>query len=339
MKTVCSLEKMKSRQRPMMLAAGFFDGVHRGHQRLIKRALREREKEGGEAWVLTFDKHPMKTLHPERAPLLLTSVTHKLRLLESLGVDGCVLVPFTKSFSRLDPEQFIGMLKMSLPSLRAMFVGKNWTFGRSKRGNAAVLKKLCRRYGFNVKIVPPLCWKGSPISSTRIRMKIKAGMIDSAAEMLGRPASILGSVAKGSGTGRRIGIPTANLDPHNEVYPPDGVYVARSFIAGKKHDGILNLGTRPTVSTMRSKAPARRTTRCRRPVQRLVKPKRVLELHIFDARPNLYGKEIEVSFLKKLRNERRFASMEDLKRQIENDIRAARAWLARHDSARRAKKT
>ena len=309
MKLGSKLACLRGQRRPVLLAAGFFDGVHRGHQAIIRKIVSAARRERGAAWVMTFDTHPRKVLFPLAAPRLLTSTPHKLRLLKALGVHGCIVIPFTRSLAQREPQAFIAMLALAAPALRQIVIGRNWTFGRQGRGTPAMLKALAPCFGFKITVIPPVRWHGTVVSSTRIRTAVLAGRLAEAAGMLGRPFSLLGTVMHGHGLGRKLGIPTANLNPHNEVAPPDGVYIVRARWDGVDYPGIVNLGVRPTLALPKER------------------PTRVLELHLFGLRRNLYGKAIEVTFLKKLRRERVFPSLEALQRQIRKDIERAQAWF------------
>ena len=311
MKLGSKLACLRGQRRPVLLAAGFFDGMHRGHQAIIRKIVSAARRERGAAWVMTFDTHPRKVLFPMAAPRLLTSTPHKLRLLKALGVHGCIVIPFTRSLARLAPKAFIAMLALAAPALRQIVIGRNWTFGRQGRGTPAMLKALAPCFGFKVTVIPPVRWHGTVVSSTRIRTAVLAGRLAEAAGMLGRPFSLLGKVMPGRGLGRKLGIPTANLNPHNEVAPPDGVYIVRARWDGVDYPGIVNLGVRPTLALPKER------------------PARMLELHIFGLHRNLYGKAIEVTFLKKLRRERVFPSLEALQRQIRKDIERAQAWFGK----------
>jgi riboflavin kinase/FMN adenylyltransferase len=335
MKLGSKLACLRGQRRPVLLAAGFFDGVHRGHQALIRKIVGAARRQRGTAWVMTFDTHPLKVLQPEAAPRLLTSTPHKLRLLAALGVDGCIVIPFTRSLARQEPQAFIAMLALAAPALRQIVIGRNWTFGRHGRGTPAMLKSLAPVYGFKVTVISPVQWHNAVVSSTRIRAAVLAGRLAEAAGMLGRPFSLLGTVVHGRGLGRKLGIPTANLNPHNEVAPPNGVYIVRANWDGVAYPGIVNLGIRPTVT---ANPPSSRATRDKfaachvsrvvcRPSSVVRPPDRVLELHLFGLRRNLYGKAIEVAFLKKLRRERVFPSLEALQRQIRKDIERAKSWF------------
>ena len=333
MKLGSKLACLRGQRRPVWLAAGFFDGVHRGHQAIIREIVGAARRERGAAWVMTFDTHPLKVLHPETAPRLLTSTPHKLRLLKALGVHGCIVIPFTRSLARREPKAFIAMLALAAPALRQIVIGRNWTFGRQGRGTPAMLKTLAPCFGFKVTVIPPVRWHGAVVSSTRIRAAVLAGRLAEAAGMLGRPFSLLGTVVPGRVLGRKLGIPTANLNPHNEVVPPDGVYIVRARWDGVAYPGIVNLGIRPTVKHVGRNCGLRiadcglKIKDCCRPASGVRRPARVLELHLFGLRRNLYGKTIEVTFLKKLRRERVFPSLEALQRQIRKDITRAKAWL------------
>jgi len=347
MKLGSKLACLRNQHRPILLAAGFFDGVHRGHQAIIRKLVSAARRERGAAWVMTFDTHPLKVLHPEAAPRLLTSTPHKLRLLKALGVQGCIVIPFTRELARHEPKAFIAMLARSAPKLRHIVIGRNWTFGRQGRGTPAMLKALATIYGFKVTVIPPVRWHGTVISSTRIRAAVLGGRLEEAAGMLGRPFSLLGTVVPGRGLGRKLGIPTANLDPHNEVAPPDGVYIVRARWDGADHPGIVNLGVRPTVKHVERGALSvervlnsdlrhppsgvRPPASCppldaRRSTLHVLPPSHVLELHLFGLRRNLYGKAIEVTFLKKLRRERVFPSLGQLRNQIRKDIERAKKF-------------
>ena len=298
----------------MFLAAGFFDGLHRGHQRVIAQTVARARAAGGEAWILTFDAHPLKILAPAAAPRLLTSNRHKLKLIESLGVDGCLLLPFTRALAGLEPALFVGRLRRQIPSLAEIFVGTNWRFGRHASGRPALLARLGRDLDFAVTVVPPVFHQGHPVSSSRIRRHILLGQFSQASALLGRPCSVLGTVIHGRGVGRKLGYPTANLDLHNEVLPPNGVYAVTARIhAGHRRAaidaaGIASLGVRPTFRN----TPPGAT---------------VLEIHLLDMRPVLYGRDVEVFFRRKIRRERAFRSAEELRRQIPLDILRARRIL------------
>ena len=295
-------------KRPLLLAAGFFDGVHRGHQAVVKEVMRAAKRRGALAWIMTFDIHPLKLLKPEAAPPLLTATAHKIRLLEALGVDGCLVLPFTRVFAVMEPEEFVLQLTRSAPNLRGIVVGSNWTFGKNGCGTPDLLAKFGRRYGFEVRVVRQVRWRGGVVSSTRIRKALFAGKLADADAMLGRVFSVVGTVVTGRGFGRRLGLPTANISPHNEVLPASGVYAVRVALDGKIHNGAANIGFRPTIEENRPSG-------------------RLLEVHVFDLEANLYHREMEVFFMERIRPERRFATVQALKLRIMKDIKLAKKIL------------
>lgn len=306
MRTVTRLKDLSGETRPLVLAAGAFDGVHRGHREVIARARQQADAAGGQTWVMTFDPHPLKVLRPEIAPALLTSTPHKLRLLRDLGVDGCAVLSFTPRFAAVEPESFIEDLWEAVPALRAIVVGTNWTFGHRARGDTALLRALGPRHGFEVCLVEGAAWKGQPISSTRIRQAVAAGQLEEAEVMLGRPFSMYGTVIHGTKVGRQLGYPTANVDPHNEVRPPPGIYAVRVTHEGAIHRGAAFLTARPDPRKG---------------------PPDVVEVHLLDFAGDLYGCDLDVAFVKRLRDEWTFDTVDALKMQIARDVEQARAAL------------
>jgi riboflavin kinase / FMN adenylyltransferase len=296
------LRKLEDLTGDVFLAIGVFDGVHLGHQRVISQARDDAKAAGGQAVVLTFDPHPMRVLRPEQAPLLLTSTEHKLALFRQLGVDACLLLTFDKAFSEIPAATFIERIA----GCRQVCVGSRFRFGHDRAGDVALMAKLASRYGFILKeIQSVLTAGGEMISSTAVRQHVLAGHLERATAMLGRPFSVLGSVEHGDHRGRELGFPTANVNPHNEVLPPDGVYAVRVRLGDQRLSGVVNVGVRPTFA-----GTARR-----------------LEVHVFEIAQNLYGEVIEVEFVQRLRDEQKFESVESLKKQISDDIRAARNIL------------
>ncbi len=306
MKVIRSMTGLRSCREPVCLAAGFFDGLHVGHQEVLRRTREAARAVGGEAWAMTFHTHPLKVLQPEVAPLLLTSATHKVELMEHIGMDGCLLISFTRRFAGLEPEEFLRQLEHCAPTLNHVFVGEDWRFGRGGRGDAVMLAAWARSRGIRLTRVPPVRSAGGAVSSTRIRQAVAHGRLSLARRLLGRPFSILGTVVRGNRIGREIGYPTANLDPHNEVRPPIGVYAVQALIDGIAREGIVNFGFHPTAA----QAPAP-----------------LFELHLLDTRMELYGRHIEVFFFAYVRPERRFRSLAALARQIRRDVADARREL------------
>jgi riboflavin kinase/FMN adenylyltransferase len=307
METLRHLSSFRSKPRPIILAAGFFDGVHIGHQEIIRRATDEAARTGGESWVLTFDVHPLKALG-KNAPSLLTCNKHKLILLRRYGVHGCILLPFTAEFADTSPEDFLADLLENMPSLKGIMVGENWHFGKGGAGDARFLVGETATRGVEVEVVDPVRHAGDVVSSTRIRSTVTNGDLEGPATMLGRPFSVLGTVSHGRELGRKLGFPTANLVCGNEALPPMGIYAVYAVTERDVFRGVLSFGTRPTLGDG-SKDP-------------------VLELHILDLNRNLYDKDIEVFFIEKLRDEKRFDSVDELVDNIERDVEKAGEILA-----------
>ena len=258
--------------------------------------------------VVTFDPHPAKVLRPEDAPHLLTAREHKISLIRSLGVAHLLVVEFSREFAATAPDDFVRSLVDNSKPLREICVGHEWSFGRNRSGNLALLKKLGAELNFEVVGIPPVMVNGNVVSSTAVRLAVEEGDFDKAASMLGRPYSIVGTVTGGEKLGKQFGFPTANLSAHSEQFPPDGVYLAEAWMDGVLYHGVVNLGIRPTVAKG--------------------EPQRVLEIHLLDFNDDIYGKDVEVRFLQYLRPEKKFPTVEALTRQIEADVQLARKLCA-----------
>jgi riboflavin kinase/FMN adenylyltransferase len=300
-----SLSQLSEIGGPLCVAIGVFDGVHLGHQALIRRAMAEAAEVAGSAVALTFHPHPARVLRPHSAPHLLTATPHKVRLIEELGCEYLLQVTFDAAFAAQPPEVFIETLVRSAGYLRMICVGHNWAFGKGRSGNVELLKVLGGKFGFETVEIEPVEVDGVLVSSTRIRKAVEAGDFRTARRLLGRDYTILGTVVRGAGRGCGIGFPTANLSAHNERFPPNGVYAVRALLNGRWFDGVANVGVRPTVGG----------------------GERVLEVHIFDYSKDCYGQDLEVKFECFLRPERKFSSIEDLKAQIGRDAAEARQLL------------
>jgi len=306
------IAQVGKRAVPTVLAVGTFDGVHAGHRAVVGTARQCAQRLRGEVWALTFDPHPLRVVHPAGAPPLLTSLAHKLRLLETLEVNGCIVIPFTRAFAAVGPREFIDRLMQAAPNVREIVVGGNWTFGRGGEGNVDLLRRESGHHGYRLTVADPMLWQGAPISSTRIRDAVGQGRLDEARQMLGRPFSILGEVVAGHRMGRELGFPTANIASQGEVVPPQGIYAVYALINGQRHDGAAYFGTRPSFKDDRHEP--------------------VLEVHLFDGRFDLYTHEIEVFFVRFLREDRTFDDLHALQRQIREDCASARCAL-RDDAA------
>jgi riboflavin kinase/FMN adenylyltransferase len=301
-----SLEAMTEICGPVCVAIGIFDGVHRGHQELLARTREEAAARNATAVALTFDPHPARVLRPESAPHLLTSLPHKTRLIAGLGFGYLVGQTFDTAFAAQPPEEFLRRLAAAA-DLRMVCVGHNWAFGRQRSGNVALLTTIGRTLGFTTVEIDPVLDGGELISSTRIRAALQEGDFATARRLLGREFTILGTVRAGQQLGGKIGFPTANLAAHNEQFPPDGVYAVRAQLGDRAVTGVANIGVRPTVQDH---------------------AERSIEVHLFDFAESIYGRDLEVAFVERLRPEQRFASVEDLRAQIARDAAAARAVFA-----------
>jgi riboflavin kinase/FMN adenylyltransferase len=291
--------------RKISLAIGFFDGVHLGHQEIIRRTLADARGGGALALVVTFDRHPNTVVAPHRVPPLVYPLWRRLRAIEATGIDALLLIRFDKAFSEQTGGEFIRGLAQDAGAIGSICVGASFSFGHKRSGNVALLMELGAALGFEVHGMPAVALDGQPISSTRIRDAIRSGDLGGASRMLGRPCSLSGRVVAGDRLGRQLGFPTANLDVAGLVLPPGGVYRAQALLpGGAAHPAVLNIGHRPTLGA---------------PVAELR-----VEAHLMDFDADLYGQELEIVLIEKLREERKFASLAELKEQIARDVRQAR---------------
>ena len=288
-----------------VLAIGIFDGVHIGHRRIISAAIREAKKRRAESVIVTFDPHPLKVLKPHLSVPSIMSASHRLRLICALGADRCCVLKFDRKFSRLSPRDFAGKILSGKFKASKVFIGSNFVFGKSNAGNAALLKKLGREYGFGVEVVPMVKSRGEVVSSTAIRRYIMNGKLNEAARMLERPVSVYGTVVSGKKRGRLLGYPTANIDPHHEAIPPAGVYAVWVRRGSRRYGGALFIGKPSTFG----------------------ETEQVIEVHIFDFHGFIYHEDIEVEFVRRLRGGRKFRNHGALIEQIRHDDLQARKVL------------
>lgn len=299
------LADLPALEMPLHLAIGFFDGVHVGHQAVIQAAVDAAAVAGGMAGVVTFHPHPCSLTRPDQVPAqLLADLDHKAEVIRKLGVDLFVPLKFDRELAEQDAANFLR--ELTAAPVRTIAVGEDWRFGRGRLGDVALLRAHGETAGFATLAVPMVTLDGERVSSTRIRQAVRDGALTAAAAMLGRPYALRGTVLRGRCLARQLGFPTANIDPGAMVVPPDGVWAARaSCEQHQRLAGVANLGMRPTVDG--------RT--------------RVLEVHLFDFQEDIYGRLLEVEFVRHLRPEVRFASLDDLKDQIAADTALARQWL------------
>lgn len=304
MKVYHSIRDIKRVPSGSVVAVGIFDGIHRGHVHIIKALIKRARRLGKKSVVLTFYPHPFLMLHPKRLVPLLISLKHRIRLLRDLGVDIVVLVKFTKAFSRVSPEAFVKRILLKKLGMKEMLVADNFTFGRQGSGDIRLLERLSKDRGFALMKIDLLRAKGKIVSSTYIRSLIMGGRLNEASRLLGRPVSILGTVKKGTKRGRILGFRTANIDPHHEAIPPSGVYAVYVRLKDRRYRGILNIGFRPTFHPLH------------------YSPEPTIEVHIFNFNRDIYKRDLEIIFVKRLRPEKRFSDKEALIRRIRSDKRA-----------------
>ena len=308
MERIFGLKKVAGFPRPIV-TLGVFDGVHRGHSLVLREAIRWAKQVGGTSVVITFDRHPDAVLN-RRAAAAITSLEHRLVLIEKAGIAVAVVLHFDRALAEMEPEDFAREIFANRLHAAGVLLGFNTRFGRSARGDAALLASTGAKCGFEVRTVRPLLVDGAPVSSTLIRNLITAGDLDKAARFLGRPVSLRGTVVHGDHRGKSLGFPTANLNLHHEVTPPAGVYVCGVRLDGDSYWGLANIGVRPTFHNEG------------RPLRRVV------EVYIDGYAPagSLYGKTLEAEILRLLRPEWKFDSPEALVAQMENDRRSLHAF-------------
>jgi len=291
-----------------VLALGNFDGLHRGHRKILDRMRRVAEERGATSVIMTFDPHPPRVVRPDKAPPLLMTKAQKLEAIATAGVQGAAIVRFTPELSNWEPETFVRSVLVDWLRVAEVWVGANFLFGHDRSGNFSMLRVLGARYGFKAEKIDPVRYKDFVVSSTRIRRLVSEGRVDEAGALLGHHYFLDGTIVRGDQRGRTIGFPTANLCTDNELLPPHGVYATTARIAGIVHPSVTNIGTRPTVDT------SGRT---------------VVETHVFDFDRDLYGQTVRISFVQRLRDERAFASLDELRAQIEADCQRARVLFHR----------
>lgn len=288
-----------------VVAIGNFDGVHMGHQIIFRRASEIARERAGTSIAFTFEPHPLRIIAPERAPPLLTTFRQKIELIEGCGIDMVICADFTQRFADQRPRSFARDILVDLIGVREIVVGFDYTFGRGREGTIAYLKKMGGEFGFKVHVVDPIKFNDHLVSSSHVRELIEEGNVKRAREFLGRNYSIRGPVVHGHHTGKAIGFPTANLDVDKVQIPGTGVYAVHILSQGGSYQGAVNIGFNPTFNRDRLG----------------------VEVHIFDFDQNIYGKEVEVMFVDRIRSEMTFQSAEELVAQIKKDVQTARAIL------------
>jgi len=285
-----------------VLALGNFDGMHRGHLKIIERVRRGAEERGATSVAMTFDPHPSKIVRPEKAPPLLMTHQQKLEALARGGMQGVAIVRFTPELAHWDPEMFVRSVLVEWLHVAEVWVGANFLFGHDRSGNFSLLRSLGARYGFRAEKIDPVRYKDFVVSSTRVRRLVSEGRLDEAGALLGHYYAVDGTVVNGQKRGRELGFPTANICPENELVPPAGVYATTMNIEGVAYPSITNIGLRPTFEAGESV---------------------VIETHVLDFDKDVYGQKVRLGFVQRLRDEKKFDGVDALKAQIEADrIRA-----------------
>lgn len=291
-----------------VLALGNFDGVHRGHRKILERVKRVASERGATPVVMTFDPHPPRVVRPDKAPPLLMTKAQKLEALAETGVQGTAIVRFTTELSQWDPEMFVRTVLVDWLHVSEVWVGANFLFGRDRAGTFTMLRTLGSRYGFNAEKIDPVRYKDFVVSSTRVRRLVNEARVDEAGALLGHQYFIDGTIVHGDHRGRTIGFPTANVQTDNELLPPHGVYATTATLDGLVYPSVTNVGVRPTVDE---------TGRVS------------IETHVFGLDRDLYGASMRVGFVQRLRDERKFESLDALKAQIAADCDRARVLFQR----------
>ena len=292
------------------IALGVFDGVHLGHQKLVKLTVAKARKNDGISMVATFDPHPDKIINPESNVFLLTTLEERINLIKELGVDVFLVIKFNKMMSKIPPEDFIGKILVDSLLVKELFVGFNYKFGFQGKGNTDVLTKYSKFYNFKTNILKPIAVDNTIISSTRIKDYIKSGEIEKAKKLLGHDITISGKVVPGKGRGKKLlNFATANIEvPSDKIIPVNGVYLVEIIIHNIKYYGLMNIGVKPTFK----------------------ESERTIEVHIINFNKKIYNKKLTVNVLKKIREEKSFRHPSLLKKQIEDDIMTAHKMISKN---------
>ncbi len=312
MRVARSLSELTSPLEAPVVTVGNFDGVHRGHQRILETVVKEARQRRGTAVAVTFEPQPSKLLRPEAAPPLLTTLEQKLALLEAAGLDLAVVVPFTREFSQLSPRAFADEVLRRGLGATMVCVGESFRFGQRQAGDAALLAELARELGFELRVVAPVVFRRQTASSSLVRQLIQKGEVARAGRLLARPYALTGSVAPGAGRGRTLDFPTLNLLPEQECLPARGVYATETLVEGRAFPAATNVGVRPTFGGEQL----------------------VVESHLLDFRETVTAGRLEVRFHERLREERKFPSADALREQIADDVERTRRFFARRLVAR-----
>src|ERR687891_641571 len=303
MKIFCHIEDRALSPWESVATLGNFDGIHLGHQALVRNAVADAGRLGIPSVVLTFEPHPLKILAPERAPNLILAHKDKMQLLQSFGVDIVVVQNFDLSFASLEAKEFVRRFLVDRLKIKKVWVGQDLRFGQRRKGDVDDLTRWGKELGFEVGVVPPVMVNGIRVSSTGIRQLLAEGRVEEVEPMLGRYHFVSGRVVSGHRRGRELGFPTANISPRTEVLPPDGVYATLFQFGGKEILSVSNIGVNPTFGS----------------------GPRTVETFILDFNDDIYGQSVKLSFVKRIREEKKFGSVDQLIEQMGIDVACARA--------------
>lgn len=306
MKIVRGIKSLSEQLPNPVLTLGNFDGVHLGHQAIFEKVIERARATGGTSVAFTFEPHPLKVLAPERSPRMLNTFHGKMRLLEKAGLDVVICAKFTRTFADQNPEDFAREVLHKTIGVKEVYVGYDYAFGKGREGSIESLKRMGKTYGFEVGVIEPVRIDAIVVSSSILRDLIASGRIEEASKLLGRPYTIEGEVVHGAHRGQTIGFPTANLHTANEVLPAFGVYAVHADVGGRCFRGVASIGIRPTFDAG--------------PVS--------IEVYLFGFKGDLYGQQMEVHFVKRLRGEEKFSDVDSLVRQIRKDVEEAMLVLS-----------
>ena len=310
MDIIVGIETIRRKFRNPVLTLGNFDGVHLGHQKIFNAVKEEARKIDGEAIVFTFDPHPLQVLDPQRCPPFITPFKKKLMLVEMLGIDVIIVATFDLGIANITPEAFVKQILVDKIGPKKILVGYNYYFGKDRKGNVEMLIQLGKKFGFEVEVIGALKVNDTPVSSSKIRELIQGGQMGQAAQLLGRNYRLMGKVIWGSGRGKDLGFPTANLEILNGLYPKTGVYAVEVIIGDRTYPGVSDVGYNPTFG--------------KNPLS--------VEVHILDFTQDIYGEEIQLVFFERIRDEEVFEEPDSLARQMKKDVDVARKILRRRPS-------
>lgn len=307
MKVIFNVGQIKKNYLNTVLAIGVFDGLHIGHQALIKEAVKKAKSIGAMPVVFTFYPHPVRVINPEKYMPFISSLSDRLKLIKSLGVSVCFVIKFTKRFSNIVPETFVKRYIVDKFHPKEIFVGDDFRFGKNREGCVKDLIRAGNQNGFKVNNVKLVKGKGRKVGSSQIRELIFQGKLGQAKILLGRYVSVEGRVIRGESRGRILGYPTANIKPGNEIIIPKGVYAVRTLVGKKEYNGMANVGVRPSFDSSNKNLN--------------------IEIHLFEFNKNIYGRKIIVEFVRRIRDEKKFSNFKELVSQLRKDELKSRAVL------------